>query len=161
MCNADKLSKNRLVIQELENELSSKYQTNIQTHASTGSLSESFGAEVYLNNSMIPKEVLALLQDQAFIQNLYYDDDLTSSESMESVVGLLQSAIEQIKELKGDTEEEDTEDNEEVQDVEMTDKKTPRKEQSQSHMLPNKDTRADSMAQLVEQLQNALDELNS
>ena len=165
-CTSDQLSKDSLVMQELASELHSEspIQATVQTLAN-----KMYGKEVSINDPIIPKEVQTLLQDQAFIQELYLEeddedndyDDGVNSESMESVVGLLQNAIERLKEIESNGNE----DKDILKDGEMANKNPPPadKEQAELHnMPPNKDSgaKSDPIATLVGQLQKAVDELD-
>lgn len=164
----DQLSKDTLVVQELASELESEgqAQATVQTLAN-----KMFGKEVSINDPTVPKDVQKLLQDQAFIQELYleeddgdYDDEDVSSESMETVVGLLQSAIDQLKDME---ERAGREDKEMPKDRDQLTNKNPT-DREQAKTFNNypppgrvQDTKSDPLAKLVTQLQNAVDELDS
>ena len=168
----DQLSKDTLVVQELARELqSTQNQPRVTVQTLTNKL---FGKEISINDLIIPKAVQTLLQDQAFIQKLYLEDDDenyynedtdVNSDSMETVVGLLQSAIEQLKDME---ERGGSEDKKMLKDGGMTEmKNSTEREQAKIHSSypppPGQDVAKsdpDPLAKLVSQLQNAVDELD-
>ena len=169
----DQLSVDTLVVQELASELqSTQNQPQVTVQTLTNKL---FGKEISINDPIIPKDVQTLLQDQAFIQKLYLEEDDendygeepdVNSYSMETVVGLLQSAIEQLKDME--EERGGSEDKEVLKDGGMTEMKNPtEREQAKTHSsypLPQGQDVAksdpDPLARLVSRLQNAVDELD-
>ena len=178
MCSSttpDQLSIDTLVVQELASELqSTQNQPQVTVQTPTNKL---FGKEISINNPLIPKDVQTLLQDQAFIQKLFLeeDDDYNygedpdmNSDSMETVVGLLQSAIEQLKDMEGRGR---SEDKEILNNGVMTEMKNPtEREQAKMHnsypppLGHDQDVEKSDpnpLAKLVSQLQNAVDELDS
>ena len=98
---SDQLSKESLVVQELVGELQGQSpQKTIPTPAN-----KLFGKEILINDPTIPKHIQTLLQDQVFMQKLFLqeddeNDDDEDPDSMETVVGLLQSAIDQLKNME-------------------------------------------------------------
>ena len=159
------LLKDRLVVQELANELRPQGHTPPAAAAVQTLTNRMFGREISINDPIIPKEVQTLLQDETFIQELYLDEDDEGDEEsdgevdsklMESVVGLLQSAIKQLE----DTEKVEREEKEMPTLGDMIDEEPPEKDRNQANHPP--ETKSDdSLSKLVMQLQNAVDELGS
>jgi hypothetical protein len=165
----DQLSKDAIVVQELAGQLQNQFipQETVQTQAN-----KLFGKEISINDPMIPKDIQMLLQDQAFMQKLSLeednenddseDPDLSNPDSMETVVGLLQNAIDQLKDME-DTRA-GSEDQQVSKDGGMMDQKNPKdlgrkQDKVQSSKPPGPDGDP-QLSKLVSQLQDAVDELD-
>ena len=121
----NQLSKESLVnVQELAGELQGQSpQKTVPTPAN-----KLFGKEISINDPTIPKHIQKLLQDQVFMQKLFLqkddeNDDDEDPDSMETVVGLLQSAIDQLKNMEESGRI--SEDQQMLEDGEMKDQNNP------------------------------------
>lgn len=170
-CGSDQVSKDKLVVQELVSELQSTQSqvTQVRTQTLANKL---FGKEISINDPIIPKDIQTLLQDQAFMQKLFLEEDNEDDEddygedanSMETVVGLLQSAIDQLKDMReGGT----SEDQLLPKDGGVSDQKNPtdlgREQEKMQSSNPSQGqgvAKSDPLAKLVSQLQSAVDELD-
>ena len=164
----DQLSKESLVVQELAGELQSQSpQKTVPTP-----INKLFGKEISINDPTIPKHIQTLLQDQVFMQKLFLqeddeNDDDEDPDSMETVVGLLQSAIDQLKNMEESSRI--SEDQQMLEDGEMKDQNNPtdlerEQEEMESSESPSRPrpggTQADPLSKLVSQLQSAVDKLD-